>query len=256
MSITRTLASQGADPHGPLGWLTAWIMPMFSDVYCGDLAGLLDLQPEDDVLEVACGSGVFLQKYASRVRHIAGIDHSEIQIRLASKRNRSRIAAGTVEVVRGDSAALPWEDARFGAVACNCLGCFAEPLRSLQEMYRVLRPGGRVALGIDFCPDETTARRAEQKWGLPYWTEAEARQMLVDAGFSAVAVLRAKKLTFIKAARQEPVHHQVQLATGAAARATDDRLAALRSRFGPRVAHPAALYREGSEPWTRPSSPE
>ena len=135
------MISQAVEPKGALGWVAAWIMPLFSDTYCGDLAGLLDLQPEDDVLEVACGSGVFLKKCAPRVRYVAGLDHSEIQIKMARRRNRDRITAGTTEIVKGDSTALPWEDNRFSAVTCNCLGCFAQPLKSLGEMHRVLSSG-------------------------------------------------------------------------------------------------------------------
>lgn len=68
-------------------------------------------------------------------------------------------------------------------------------------MYRVLRPGGRAAFMIDYCPDEETARRAEQKWGLPSWTEAEFRKMLDDAGFSVISMSLARKLTFVKATK-------------------------------------------------------
>ena len=202
MGITQTLASQGANPHGPLGWITAWIMPLLSDRYCGDLARLLDLQPEDDVLDVACGSGVFLHKRAAHVRHVAGVDQSGIQIRMARKRNRERIAAGTADIVQGDSTTLPWEDNRFSAVTCNCLGCFAEPLRSLKEMNRVLRPGGRAVLGFDFYPDDEKARKAEQKWGLPTWTEGELRRMMDDAGFSKTSISHDKTTTFVMAVKQ------------------------------------------------------
>lgn len=199
MDIKQKVISQGVEPRGVLGWVVAWIMPVLSGTYCGDLAELLDLQPEDDVLEVACGSGVFLKKCAPRVRYIAGVDHSEIQIKMARKRNRDRIAAGTAEIVLGDSTALPWEDDRFSAVTCNCLGCFAEPLLSLKEMHRVLKPGGRGVLSIDYYPSEERARKAEEWWGLPTWTEAEVRKMIENAGFSQLSFSPDKRLMFAKA---------------------------------------------------------
>ena len=177
-------------------------MPAFSDAYCGDLAGALDLRPEDDLLEVACGAGAFLEKRARHVRHIAGIDHSQIQVRMARRRLRDRVAAGTAEIVEGDAAAIPWDDATFSAVACNCISCLSEPERSLREMCRVLRPGGRIALSIDHCPDEETARRAEEQWGLPAWTDAELCALLHQLGFREIAVSHAKKMTFARAVRQ------------------------------------------------------
>src|SRR4030042_1199166 len=56
MGVKEKIISQAVEPRGTLGWVTAWIMPLFSDAYCGDLAGLLQLHPDDEVLEGACGS--------------------------------------------------------------------------------------------------------------------------------------------------------------------------------------------------------
>jgi SAM-dependent methyltransferase len=145
---------------------------------------------------------MFLNRYASYVHRIAGLDHSEIQIRMARKRNRDRIAAGTAEIVQGDSAALPWEDKRFSVVTCNSLSCFAEPLRSLEEMHRVLRLGGRTLIVDSYCPDEEKARIAEQRWGLPIWNEAELGTMMEDVGFSQISISHQKSVMFAKAVKQ------------------------------------------------------
>ncbi len=201
MDIRRALVSQAAGPHGPAGWVTAWIMPALTDAYCGDLGGALDLQLDDDLLEVACGAGLILERHASHVRHIAAIDHSEIQVRLARRRLRDRVAAGTAEIVEGDAAALPWGDGAFSAVTCNCPGCFSEPERCLRKMCRVLRPGGRVALAFDHCADAETARRSEERWGLPAWTDEEFCAMLHEAGFSDIAVSHRNTTTFAKAVK-------------------------------------------------------
>jgi len=202
MGVARVLTSQGVKPTGLVGHVVAWTMPLLFRSLYGKVARMLDLQPEDDVLDVACGSGVFLQKYAAQAHRIAGLDHSEVQIRLARQRHRARIDAGTAEIVQGDSAALPWEDNSFSAVTCNCLGCFAEPLRSLKEMNRVLRPSGRVVLSVDFYPDDETAQKAGQKWGLPTWTAAGLRKLMDDAGLSQISVARDKAVVFAKAIRE------------------------------------------------------
>ena len=133
----------------------------------GQVARLLDVGPEDEVLDVACGSGVFLRRYAPHAKRIAGVDHSEIQIGVARRLNRSRVAEGTAEFVQGDSAALPWGDGRFSAVTCNCLGCFDEPQWSLEEMCRVLRQGGRAVISTDYYPDEARRGRMRGRPGCP-----------------------------------------------------------------------------------------
>ena len=111
------------------------------------MAEALDLRPEDELLEVACGSGVFLARHAATRGYVAGLDLSDVQIDLARERLVGRIAAGTAEIVKGDAAELPWEDGRFSAVTCMALmESFPEPSRALAEMFRVLRPGGRAVL--------------------------------------------------------------------------------------------------------------
>ena len=58
------------------------------------------------------------------------------------------MSAGTAEFVVGDAAALPWKDAQFTVVTSNCIGCFEKKAtKALEEMYRVLKPGGRAVVG-------------------------------------------------------------------------------------------------------------
>jgi ubiquinone/menaquinone biosynthesis C-methylase UbiE len=78
------------------------------------------------------------------------LDHSKDLIDIALRQNRERVAAGTAEFVVGDSTALPWKDAQFTAVTSNCISCFErKAARALEEMYRVLKPGGRAVVGDD-----------------------------------------------------------------------------------------------------------
>ncbi|MGE5293179.1 MAG: class I SAM-dependent methyltransferase [Micromonosporaceae bacterium] len=105
-------------PHGLPGWIDAQLMPRGHEPQYARAAALLDLQPDDDLLEVACGVGALLQRHAAHVRHVTGLDHSQMQVGFARQRLADRIAAGTAEVVLGDAVALPWEDGRFSAVVC------------------------------------------------------------------------------------------------------------------------------------------
>jgi len=52
--------------------------------------------------------------------------------------------------VVGDAASLPWDADQFTIVTSNCVGCFeAKALPAIEEMYRVLKPGGRAVLSED-----------------------------------------------------------------------------------------------------------
>jgi ubiquinone/menaquinone biosynthesis C-methylase UbiE len=176
-------------PRGPLGSLGARLMPRMVGRLYPMMAGELALRPDDDLLEVGCGSAMLLAEQASHVRYVAGLDASEIQVGMARKRLADRIAAGTAEIVLGDAMKLPWDDGRF-SVTCslNCLKFVPDPQAALREMARVLRPGGRLVLTIDKQADKWGRSGAVDAMGQWQWSEDDARRMLAEAGFADVSV--------------------------------------------------------------------
>ena len=187
--LRKTLLFSVSVPRGPLGWVGARVMPLGHGPLYPLVAGVLDLQPDDDLLEVACGSAVFLGKHASHVGQIAGLDVSDIQLGLARRRLCDRIEAGTAQVVKGDAVALPWEDGRFSAVACmGSLQFFPEPQKALNEMHRVLRPGGRAVLSFGSKVDDARESGTTDAWGMWVWSEADARRMMEDAGVAVISI--------------------------------------------------------------------
>ena len=187
--FTKAGDSWAGVPSGPLGWVSShWVMPRLHGPIYPLMAQALDLRPADELLEVACGSGVFLAHHAADVSFVAGLDLSDLQIDLARQRLAERIAAGTAEIVKGDAAALPWEDERFSAVTCmGSMEVFPEPSRAAAEMFRVLRPGGRAVLAMGWrVPEGTESHQA--LGGMWIWTEADARRLAEDAGFVDVSV--------------------------------------------------------------------
>ena len=187
--FTRTADSWAGVPSGPLGWVNShWVMPRLHGPIYPLMAEALDLRPEDELLEVACGSGVFLAHHAAHVGFVAGLDLSELQVDLARRRLAERIASGSAEVVKGDAAELPWEDARFSVVTCmGSMEAIHEPSLALAEMFRVLRPGGRAVLEMGWrVPEGTETHQAFG--GMWIWNEADARRLVEDAGFVDVSV--------------------------------------------------------------------
>ena len=95
------------------------------------------------VLEVGCGSGVFLRAAADRGAAVTGVDSSGRLVELARRR------APEAELMVGDLQALPFDDDSFDVVfASNLLEHLERPAATalLAGARRVLRPGGRLVL--------------------------------------------------------------------------------------------------------------
>lgn len=175
-------------PRGFGGWITGWIMPIMHESIYKLIYPLLELKSDDDLLEVGCGSGHFLKKYANNVRSIAGLDLSEVMIKIAKRKNKKRIAAGTAEFVQGEASKLPWNDNSFSVVTTmGSFIAFPKPLESLMEMYRVLRPEGRAVIGIEFNKEDgVDYTKMAEDWGIKILSEEDIRTMMAKAGFSDI----------------------------------------------------------------------
>lgn len=110
----------------------------------------LALGPGDALLDVACGTGDAVVAAAGVCDRVAGVDIADSA--LATARERAAGAAN-VELRRAPADRLPFGDASFDAVLCtSALHHLPDPRAALAEVARVLRPGGRAALG-DFRRD-------------------------------------------------------------------------------------------------------
>lgn len=106
---------------------------------------LLDIQPEDQVLELGFGAGRAIELVAARASsgHVYGIDHSQEMVRSASHRNNKAIQAGHVTLYQGDLSALPFTDNQFDKIfTIQTLYFWSDLQQILREIFRVLKPGG------------------------------------------------------------------------------------------------------------------
>ena len=112
---------------------------------------LLDLKPGERVLDVASGTGVAAFLAAERV----GVDGRVVATDISQKMVESveaeaeRRGVTNMDFERMDAEELGYADGTFDAVTC-VLGLMypADPQRAIEEMYRVLRPGGRAVAAV------------------------------------------------------------------------------------------------------------
>lgn len=97
------------------------------------------------VLEVGCGQGDFTFFLHDKGADITGSDFSGFAVEKAIERNKVRKSAA--DFVVADAHSLPFENNVFDLVfSCECLEHVHDPQKALNELYRVLKPGGKVIL--------------------------------------------------------------------------------------------------------------
>jgi SAM-dependent methyltransferase len=182
------IAAQSRCPSGWLGWLIGSVMVHETAAANDAVLEALALAETDRVLDVGCGSGRTVERAAAAVPrgHVAGVDLSDEMLRLAAKRCRSSIAAGRVELRRGDAGALPYDAGSFDKIlSVHTLYFWTDPPAVLRELRRVLAPRGRLVLA--FRPKEDARFVADFPASVYRFHSAdEVAGMLFDTGFERV----------------------------------------------------------------------
>src|SRR5881628_2301555 len=180
-----------------------YLVPAIFEPWAMALVALAAPQPGERVLDVACGTGVVARLVAPHVGatgHVVGLDlHAG---RLAVARALPPAPGAVVEWREGDALALPLAEAVFDLVCCQQgLQFFPDRRTALREMYRVLVPGGRLALNVWRALEHNPVALAmAQALGRHVSPEAEAfrhgpftlgdaealRALVIGAGFSEV----------------------------------------------------------------------
>jgi len=169
-------------PTGAAGHVAGWIMGRRSSNVARNrwAVSLLDVRPTDRVIELGCGPGVAVADLAARAHRglVVGVDHSQVMIRQARRRNRAAVRAGRVRLIHAPVESLSVTDPPFdAALAVNTVGMWPDPTARLRQLARLLRPGGRIALvSQPRCPHATAATSAA--------AAAELADLLAGAGFA------------------------------------------------------------------------
>jgi arsenite methyltransferase len=109
---------------------------------------LIEVGAGDRLLDVASGTGASALFAARELGCSAiGLEYGAPAVDAANAAARAQALDPVVEFRRGDAEALPFDDAEFDAVLCECSLClFTDKRRAIEEIRRVLRPGGRLAV--------------------------------------------------------------------------------------------------------------
>jgi len=182
--------SQFAKPTGFFGKILAKGMARGHKEFYKHAVKAINPKKEDEYLEIGFGSGIFINKYMSHVSKIAGIDYSEDMVKIASNINKKLVESGTAEFKQGYASSLPWPDNNFAIVAMIETFFFLnETEKTLKEILRVLKPGGRLIIEMAFNKDDGVDHKKHiKKFGLQLYSGEEMIQLLTKAGFNNILI--------------------------------------------------------------------
>jgi demethylmenaquinone methyltransferase/2-methoxy-6-polyprenyl-1,4-benzoquinol methylase len=106
---------------------------------------LLEPKTNGMFLDIACGSGdVSFELLELRPKEVVAVDFAEEMLRVFQRKCAGIAPGAPISIVAGDALALPFEENIFdGTIVAFGIRNFADRLRSLREMLRVIKPGGR-----------------------------------------------------------------------------------------------------------------
>jgi SAM-dependent methyltransferase len=152
MSIVQSIfLRMFGHPQGLLGRLGGILMARTNEK-CGVwVADVLEIGPNERVLEVGFGPGVIIQRLSNLASagYVAGVDPSREMVEQARARNASAIQSGRVDLRQCSVEDLPFEDDSFDkALAINSMQVWPDAVAALREVRRVMTAEARVALGF------------------------------------------------------------------------------------------------------------
>lgn len=189
---------------------------------CGSTVHPRDLVNNPKILYVGVGGGMELLQFSYFSRQIAGVTGVDVVDEMLqachenmqeAKRQNPWFRSEFVHLVKGDALQLPVPDNSIDVAAQNCLfNIFKQDdlQKALQEIYRVLKPHGRLVLSDPICEQEMPQHLREDErlralclsGSLPL---NEYIKMITDTGFGTVEI-RAKRPYRIL----DPVHYNTE----------------------------------------------
>jgi SAM-dependent methyltransferase len=167
------------------------VLALSASLGCGNPTALAQLKPGEIVLDLGSGGGIDVLLSAKRVGptgKVYGLDMTDEMLELA-RENKQKAGVENVEFLKGEMEQIPLPNGSVDVVLSNCvINLSADKDRVLVEAFRVLKPGGRLAISdiVVRGPVPREVRLSLELWGgcvAGALDEADYRAKLAKAGF-------------------------------------------------------------------------
>lgn len=163
---------------------------------CANPLVFAGIKPGEIVLDLGSGAGMDVlasSRYVGEAGKVYGLDMTDQMLRLANK-NKAKMGVTNVEFIKGYIEDIPLPDGTVDVVMSNCVINLSENKpKALAEAYRVLKPGGRLAVAdivtVKPCPE--TIRKQVALWFSCIsgaLNVADYKRLLQEAGFGDVSI--------------------------------------------------------------------
>jgi len=186
--ISNFISKQFGNPRGLFGKFIGNGMAKRNVFDARWTVGLINIQPHYHVLEIGFGPGISTQMAGEKASEgfVAGIDHSNTMVQVASQRNVDVIRAGRMELKQGEVSSLPYPDESFDAAfSLHSIYFWARPVDCLRELRRVLKVNGW--LGITIQPKDKWRPNIDPAVMTLYFG-SEIASLFSEAGFRNIRV--------------------------------------------------------------------
>jgi SAM-dependent methyltransferase len=169
---------------------------LLASLGCGNPTALAELNPGETVLDLGSGGGIDVLLSAKRVGPTGkayGLDMTDEMLALANE-NKRKSGATNVEFLKGEIESVPLPDSSVDVIISNCvINLSGDKQRVIDEAFRVLKPGGRLAVSDIVVRGEVPA---EVRENMELWVgcvagalqDKEYARLLQKSGFVSIDI--------------------------------------------------------------------
>ncbi len=154
--------------------------------------GHLSIRKQDTILDIGCGGGGAIHKLAKKATggKVYGVDPSNESVMVSRKTNKHFVQMGRVDIQLSSVSRLPFSDRMFDLVtAVNTHNYWPDLVKDLQEILRVLKPGGKLVI-IGSVYKGGMRDKRNQKFAdlikIAFPSINELRELFLKAGYTEV----------------------------------------------------------------------
>lgn len=205
MGLKKKLVAQVRNPSGKLGRFIARGMNKGHAKLAKWGISKISIKPDYFILDIGCGGGGNLHRFGEMIKDgkVYGIDSSETSVNISKKINKNQIDNGIIEILKASVSSLPFNNNFFNLVTgFESYYFWPDLVKDLKEIYRVLKPKGKVILVNEgYLCDNTKKRKKAEKWSIlgnfHIHSPKEYEDFLTKAGFINIQIFEERKKGWI-----------------------------------------------------------